>query len=75
MILGFAAADVHGGLEFGPHFQPLLSGGDVVLGEDNGDRNRHRDQGQLLIDSNSISFSADFGLVIDAGTNSAFRTL
>lgn len=66
-IHGFAAADVHGGLGFGPHLSAFLSGTDVVLGEDNGDRNRHRDQGQLVIDSTSISFSSQYGLVLDAG--------
>lgn len=32
-----------------------------------GDRNAFRDQGQTLIHSNTISYSADFGIVADAG--------
>ncbi len=67
MLHGIAAADARGGLGFGPHFDAYLSGTDVVLGEDNGDRNRHRDQGQLIIDSTTVSLSAQFGLVVDAG--------
>ncbi len=66
-IHGFIAADNLGGLNFGSHLSGVLTGGNQVLGEDNGDRNRPRDQGQLLIDSNKISFSSGFGIVVDAG--------
>ena len=33
-----------------------------------GDSNRHRDQGQIIINSNMISNSANFGVLIDAGS-------
>ena len=60
-------SDVIGSLNFGTHLQGILSGGDVVLGEDNGDLNRLRDQGQLIIESNRISFSSQVGIEVDAG--------
>ncbi len=67
-IHGYAAADANGGINFGPHILPIITGQDIVLGEDNGDRNLRRDQGQIVIDSNTISFSAGFGITVDAGT-------
>ncbi|QDU75012.1 hypothetical protein Pan97_20320 [Bremerella volcania] len=33
-----------------------------------GDSNRHRDQGQIIINSNMISNSANYGVLIDAGS-------
>ncbi|MBA2115060.1 GEVED domain-containing protein [Bremerella alba] len=39
-----------------------LAGFDLV-----GDSNRHRDQGQIIINSNMISYSNNYGVLIDAG--------
>ncbi|MEO8164452.1 MAG: choice-of-anchor L domain-containing protein, partial [Betaproteobacteria bacterium] len=39
-----------------------------------GDQNRLRDQGQVLIHSNSITNSADFGVVTDAGERDSIET-
>jgi len=41
--------------------------GVLPFGEDLGDSSRYRDQGQIVISSNSISDSANFGIVVDAG--------
>ena len=35
--------------------------------DDEGDRNNVRDQGQVIIESNRITFSNGFGIVADAG--------
>ncbi|PQO26036.1 hypothetical protein C5Y96_21535 [Blastopirellula marina] len=40
-----------------------LAGFDLI-----GDSNRHRDQGQIIISSNMISNSANYGVLIDAGS-------
>ncbi len=47
-------------------------GGSLFLTEytDFGDQNNFRDQGQVLIQQNSITDSAEFGIVIDAGQRS-----
>ncbi len=37
------------------------------LGESTGDENSERDQGYLIIESNTISYSAGYGIVVDAG--------
>ncbi len=69
VLHGFAAADSLGDvLNFGPHLTSTITGRNIVLGEDNGDLNLHRDQGQLLIEANKISFSENYGIVVDAGT-------
>ena len=39
----------------------------IAFGEDLGDSNRYRDQGQVIISSNSISYSSNRGIVVDAG--------
>ena len=39
----------------------------IHFGEDLGDSNRYRDQGQVVISSNSISHSSQRGIVVDAG--------
>ncbi len=39
-----------------------LAGYDLI-----GDSNRHRDQGQIIISSNMISYSNNYGVLIDAG--------
>ena len=38
----------------------------LVQHDDRGDVNREREQGQVLIDSNRISYSSEFGVVVDA---------
>jgi VCBS repeat-containing protein len=40
-----------------------------------GDRNLHRDQGQVLIESNTISFVSQYGVRIDAGARGADGSL
>ena len=65
---GYAAATATGSSTFGsPHLRGIVSGTDFLLGEDNGDRNSVRNQGQFIIDSNVISFSADTAIDIRAG--------
>lgn len=41
------------------------------FGEDLGDSNRYRDQGQLVISSNTIRDSAEYGIVVDASATGA----
>ena len=65
---GYAAASATGSSTFAsPHLRGIVNGQDVVLGEDHGDRNRDRDQGQFIIDSNTISFSSDTAIRLSAG--------
>lgn len=52
----------HDSLSFTIPFGPTISF-DLV-----GDSNRHRDQGQIIISSNVISNSANYGVLIDAGS-------
>ena len=65
LLHGYAAADNQGGTTFvSPesglsHLIGIVAGQNVVLGEDTGDRNRLRDQGQFIVDSNIISFSSN----------------
>lgn len=48
------------------HFSSIITGQDVGPGFDNGDRNRFRDQGVFIVDSNVVSFSAGNGIEIAA---------
>ena len=70
---GYAAADRLGGTDFTSpesgqeHLSGIATGQNVVLGEDTGDQNRHRDQGQFIVDSNLISFSSGTAIEISAG--------
>ncbi|QDT05605.1 Matrixin [Rubripirellula lacrimiformis] len=69
LIHGYLAATNLGAIDFTSpqsgraHITGNLTGGDVVLGIDNGDRNRQRDQGVFIVDSNVISFAS--GTAID----------
>lgn len=66
---GQASADLLGGVNFSGNGVPLTLvqyGQDSQWGEDLGDGNSIRDQGQLIISSNSISNSSGVGLDIDA---------
>ncbi len=72
IVHGHAAATHDGGIDFSStesgltHLLGVITGQNVVLGEDNGDRNRHRDQGQFIVDSNVISFSSGTALNLSA---------
>jgi VCBS repeat-containing protein/parallel beta-helix repeat protein len=46
------------------HFSSIVTGRDVGAGFDNGDRNRFRDQGVFIVDSNVVSFAAGDGVTI-----------
>ncbi|MDE0866505.1 MAG: GEVED domain-containing protein, partial [Rubripirellula sp.] len=48
------------------HFSSVITGQDVGVGFDNGDRNRFRDQGVFIVDSNVVSFSSGDGVTIAA---------
>ena len=48
------------------HFSSVITGTDVGVGFDNGDRNRFRDQGVFIVDSNVVSFSSGDGVTIAA---------
>jgi VCBS repeat-containing protein len=48
----------------------VQSGVDTVFGEDLGDSNRKRDQGQLIVSATTISNSSGYGLVVDAAARS-----
>ncbi|WP_173405146.1 Ig-like domain-containing protein, partial [Novipirellula maiorica] len=73
---GYAAASNLGSTNFGSpesgriHLLGVITGQNVVLGEDNGDQNLHRDQGQFIVDSNVISFSSGTALNLSASDTS-----
>lgn len=73
-IHGFVAADNLGGVDFTSpesgtaHLTGIITGQDIVLGEDNGDSNLRRDQGVFIVDSNIISFSANTAINVSAGS-------
>ncbi len=66
VITGNAAADTQGGINFGPHLTASLTGQENVFGEDLGDQNRTRDQGQIIVQGTTVRDSLQFGLVADA---------
>ncbi|TWU06032.1 tandem-95 repeat protein [Stieleria varia] len=79
-LQGPAAADILGGLNFAPtipgltfvqhgveFFGPDSQGSIVPYGPDNGDSNRYRDQGQVILQNNVIVDSSTFGISVDAG--------
>ena len=51
------------------YFTSVVTGQDVVLGEDNGDQNLRRDQGVFIVDSNIVSFSAGTAIEVSAGND------
>ncbi|MCH5377800.1 MAG: MSCRAMM family adhesin SdrC, partial [Planctomycetes bacterium] len=53
-----------------PHVEPLITG---ILHDGFGDQNHFRDQGQIVIHSNTITDSADFAIVTDGGERDADR--
>ncbi|TWU43841.1 hypothetical protein Q31b_13730 [Novipirellula aureliae] len=75
VIHGYLAANTLGSTDFtspqsgNTHLFGTPTGQDVVLGYDNGDQNLHRDQGQFIVDSNTISFSQGTAIDIIAGTS------
>ncbi len=68
LLHGRATADTLGGLNFGPHIAGVINGGNLVTGEDLGDANRFRDQGQFIVESSIIRNSSSFGIIADAGS-------
>ncbi|MFN5854217.1 MAG: PPC domain-containing protein, partial [Pirellulaceae bacterium] len=50
-----------------PTVQIPFSSGEVIVVRGNGDRNRHRDQGQVVIDSTRITNSEGFGIRVASG--------
>jgi VCBS repeat-containing protein len=65
---GSAASDVRGNTDSGLAGISFVFGGlDSAFGEDLGDGNRRRDQGQILIASNTVRDSQTYGIVVDAG--------
>jgi hypothetical protein len=74
--------EIRRGTEYGANASGVVS--DIVIGRQFdtndrliapllrlGDQNLHRDQGHILIDSNTIRFASEFGIVVDAGTRDA----
>lgn len=74
LLHGPAAADIFGSLDFSsdPNRFPLqvLQFGADIPGEEQGDQNRFRDQGQIILQANTIVDSGSFGIVVDAGQRS-----
>lgn len=66
---GSAATDLAGGFNFAPNtfLTPIISGVETAFGEDLGDSERLRPQGQLLLIGNTVTNSSGFGIVTDAG--------
>ncbi len=78
LLHGLATSDLLGGLSFRIN---RLDGSTLFLntqvfgavdlpGNDSGDSNRWRDQGQVLLQGNRISYSGSFGIYADAGRRS-----
>ena len=64
---GYAASSNSGATNFGSHIAERIVGTDEFPGEDNGDRNRHRDQGQVIIEANTISLASAFAIHVHSG--------
>lgn len=77
-LSGNAAANLTGGIDFGTDGVPFVviqHGREVSplgtdFGEDMGDQNVERFQGQMIISATSIINSSGFGINVDAGTQS-----
>ncbi|QDS92515.1 Dockerin type I repeat protein [Roseimaritima multifibrata] len=78
ILQGDASSDLNGGSNYtltkaDGTIVPVTSvnyGGVDTIGTDSGDSNRFRDQGQVLLQGNRISFSESFGIFADAGSRS-----
>lgn len=71
-IAGNVSSDVLGGLSgFGVGGAPiaLIFGQDTGFGEDLGDANRRREQGQFIVSSSVVRDSAEFGINISAANS------
>lgn len=68
-LVGSAAANLTGGLTFSSSSQltAIQSGTDTGFGEDLGDTERQREQGQILLVANTVTNSSGFGIVTTAG--------
>lgn len=72
-LYGAAGADNGGSTNFGDiAFE--VSGVDTFAREDAGDKNRYRDQGQILLHGNIIRDSSSYGIVVDAGSRTSSLT-
>ncbi|HBE66520.1 MAG TPA: hypothetical protein DDW52_00090, partial [Planctomycetaceae bacterium] len=69
LLHGNAASDESGQFTFPPEsfLSPVVWGGETVFGEDHGDANRDRPQGQVLLVGNTVTDSSGFGIVASAG--------
>ncbi|QEG38917.1 tandem-95 repeat protein [Roseimaritima ulvae] len=77
LLHGMATSDLLGGTNFvlvkadgtaDVQIPTTLYGTELAgMGQDDGDSNRRREQGQLILQGNRISFSGGFGIVADAG--------
>jgi hypothetical protein len=79
-LYGSAVGDRRGGLDFGEIIDAdagltsvIQHGIDTRARYDLGDQNRHREQGQMLIHSNIITHSGQYGIVVDAGLRGTTR--
>nr|HPM81214.1 GEVED domain-containing protein [Candidatus Anammoximicrobium sp.] len=72
-LYGNAMANRYGSTQFGDVDKTagagdvLVFGRDIPTQNDTGDQNIHREQGQIVIHSNTISNSRDWGIIVDAG--------
>ncbi len=69
-VLGGPVADANGNFMLAPSLRWIRSGLDTAFGEDLGDANRLRDQGQVIVSSTFVRSSADVGILVDAGNRS-----
>lgn len=65
------AVDLGNGLVLGsPIYQSSVAGFTFIRYDMEGDQNQERDQGQIILDSNFVSHSKEYGILIDAGERS-----
>ncbi len=67
---GIAASDLSGSTNLIAGLSFVLGGTETSLGEDAGDSNRRREQGQIVINSNTVRNSSSFGIVVDHAARS-----
>jgi VCBS repeat-containing protein len=67
---GSVAGDLSGSTNLIAGLSFALWGTESSTGEDGGDSNRRRDQGQIVINSNTVRNSSSFGIVVDHAARS-----
>ena len=76
ILHGPAASDVYGRLDFSvdPARLPItvIQFGAERSFEETGDENRHREQGQVILQGNRVVDSGSYGIIVDAGQRSRF---